>query len=49
MDELAKDKRFSHIKNDPRFYNMPKNERKVKIDKRFQVFFFFFCWKFINF
>ena len=37
MDKLAKDKRFAHIKNDPRFYNMPKDERKLKIDKRFQV------------
>ena len=37
MDLLAKDKRFSHIKNDPRFYNMPRKEQKLKIDKRFEV------------
>jgi hypothetical protein len=39
MDKLDKDKRFSHIKNDPKFYNMPRKEQKFKIDKRFKVSF----------
>ncbi|KAJ8952407.1 hypothetical protein NQ318_014499 [Aromia moschata] len=33
------DKRFAHIANDPKFRRIPKNERKVKIDKRFQSMF----------
>ncbi|CAH0560192.1 unnamed protein product [Brassicogethes aeneus] len=33
------DKRFAHIANDPKFRRIPKNEKKVKIDKRFQGMF----------
>ncbi|GAB1607512.1 ESF1 homolog [Argonauta hians] len=33
------DDRFAHINNDPRFQAVPKKERKVKIDKRFQSMF----------
>ncbi|XP_057654219.1 ESF1 homolog [Diorhabda carinulata] len=33
------DKRFSHIKTDPKFRRIPKKERKVKIDKRFESMF----------
>ncbi|KAJ8930344.1 hypothetical protein NQ314_016894 [Rhamnusium bicolor] len=33
------DKRFAHIANDPKFRRIPKGERKVKIDKRFQSMF----------
>ncbi|XP_050428510.1 ESF1 homolog [Adelges cooleyi] len=35
----SKDKRFSKIGNDPKFKRLPKAERKVKIDKRFQSIF----------
>ncbi|XP_070578083.1 ESF1 homolog [Ptychodera flava] len=37
--DILKDERFAHIKTDPRFRHMPKSERKVKIDKRFQGMF----------
>lgn len=33
------DKRFAHIINDPKFRRIPKKERKIKIDKRFQSMF----------
>ncbi|EFA01774.1 ESF1 homolog [Tribolium castaneum] len=33
------DKRFAHIKTDPKFRRIPKGARKVKIDKRFQSMF----------
>lgn len=33
------DDRFSKVKKDPRFWEMPDKERKVKIDKRFQSMF----------
>ncbi|XP_028133942.2 ESF1 homolog [Diabrotica virgifera virgifera] len=33
------DSRFAHIKTDPKFRRIPKKERKVKIDKRFQSMF----------
>lgn len=33
------DKRFSKIAVDPKFKHIPKSERKVKIDKRFQSIF----------
>lgn len=33
------DKRFSHITSDPKFRRIPKHEKKVKIDKRFQSMF----------
>ncbi|XP_076752276.1 ESF1 homolog [Xylocopa sonorina] len=39
MDELLNDKRFAHIARDPKFKRMPKTERKVVIDKRFQNMF----------
>jgi hypothetical protein len=37
MDEVIKDPRFKHIISDSRFRNMPKEERKFKVDKRFKV------------
>ncbi|XP_060086814.1 ESF1 homolog [Heteronotia binoei] len=37
--ELVKDQRFARINKDPRFWEMPEKERKVKIDKRFQAMF----------
>ncbi|CAG0898289.1 unnamed protein product [Darwinula stevensoni] len=39
MSEDQEDERFRHIRTDPRFRPLPKNERKVKIDKRFQAMF----------
>ena len=39
MDDLLKDDRFAHIARDPKFKRIPKAERKVKIDKRFQGMF----------
>ncbi|XP_051716800.1 ESF1 homolog [Ctenopharyngodon idella] len=36
---VSGDDRFSKIKKDPRFWEMPNRERKVKIDKRFQSMF----------
>ncbi|CAL7943060.1 unnamed protein product [Xylocopa violacea] len=39
MDELLNDKRFAHVARDPKFKRMPKTERKVVIDKRFQNMF----------
>lgn len=36
---VSGDDRFSKIKKDPRFWEMPNKERKVKIDKRFQSMF----------
>ncbi|XP_061736715.1 ESF1 homolog [Nerophis ophidion] len=35
----AADERFERVKRDPRFWEMPEKERKVKIDKRFQSMF----------
>ncbi|XP_044310324.1 ESF1 homolog isoform X2 [Varanus komodoensis] len=37
--ELMSDQRFSRITKDPRFWEMPEKERKIKIDKRFQAMF----------
>ncbi|KYO23730.1 ESF1-like protein isoform A [Alligator mississippiensis] len=37
--ELMRDERFSHITKDPRFWEMPDKERKIKIDKRFRAMF----------
>lgn len=34
-----KDKRFAKMGGDPKFKRLPKDERKVKIDKRFQSIF----------
>ncbi|CAK9817197.1 ESF1 homolog [Anthophora plagiata] len=39
MDDLLNDKRFAHIARDPKFKRIPKAERMVKIDKRFQSMF----------
>ncbi|XP_015184806.1 PREDICTED: ESF1 homolog isoform X2 [Polistes dominula] len=39
MAEAIVDKRFAHIARDPKFKRIPKNERKIKIDKRFQSMF----------
>lgn len=39
MDDLLRDDRFAHIARDPKFKRIPKAERKVKIDKRFQGMF----------
>ncbi|XP_051982174.1 ESF1 homolog [Xyrauchen texanus] len=36
---VSVDDRFSKVKKDPRFWEMPDTERKVKIDKRFQSMF----------
>uniref|UniRef100_A0A1Q3F0I4 Uncharacterized protein n=1 Tax=Culex tarsalis TaxID=7177 RepID=A0A1Q3F0I4_CULTA len=33
------DQRFAHLVNDPRFKGIPRTEKKVKIDKRFQSMF----------
>lgn len=33
------DERFLRVQKDPRFWEMPERERKVKIDKRFQSMF----------
>jgi len=39
MEDVLGDSRFAHVFSDPRFKRIPKNERKVKIDKRFQAMF----------
>ncbi|XP_078040331.1 ESF1 homolog isoform X2 [Augochlora pura] len=39
MDPLLSDARFAHVAKDPKFKRIPKTERKVKIDKRFQGMF----------
>ena len=39
MENATKDNRFTHIVNDPKFKRLPKNKRKVNIDKRFQSMF----------
>ncbi|XP_043787393.1 ESF1 homolog isoform X1 [Apis laboriosa] len=39
MSELLNDERFAYIARDPKFKRIPKTERKVKIDKRFQSMF----------
>ncbi|XP_051867006.1 ESF1 homolog isoform X2 [Pristis pectinata] len=38
-EEVMNDERFSQVMKDPRFWEMPEKERKVKIDKRFQGMF----------
>ncbi|KAJ8246160.1 hypothetical protein GJAV_G00264350 [Gymnothorax javanicus] len=35
----SNDDRFARVKKDPRFWEMPEKERKIKIDKRFQSMF----------
>ncbi|XP_068088564.1 ESF1 homolog isoform X2 [Hyperolius riggenbachi] len=37
--DLASDQRFSRVTRDPRFWEMPEREKKIKIDKRFQGMF----------
>ncbi|XP_048456529.1 ESF1 homolog isoform X1 [Rhincodon typus] len=37
--EIMNDGRFSQVMTDPRFWEMPDKERKIKIDKRFQGMF----------
>ncbi|KAM6298232.1 ESF1 homolog [Aegotheles albertisi] len=39
QEEILKDGRFSCVARDPRFWEMPEKERKVKIDKRFRAMF----------
>ncbi|NWU39760.1 ESF1 protein, partial [Hylia prasina] len=39
QEEILSDGRFSRIARDPRFWEMPEKERKVKIDKRFRAMF----------
>ncbi|XP_045536534.1 ESF1 homolog [Papilio machaon] len=39
MSDILKDSRFAKYLNDPRYKQIPKHERKVKIDKRFQSMF----------
>lgn len=39
MDEMLKDPRFAHVAKDPKFRRIPKAERKVKIDHRFEGMF----------
>ncbi|XP_065257143.1 ESF1 homolog [Emys orbicularis] len=37
--ELTSDQRFRHVTKDPRFWEMPEKDRKIKIDKRFRAMF----------
>ncbi|XP_051469510.1 ESF1 homolog isoform X2 [Apus apus] len=39
QEEILKDGRFSCVARDPRFWEMPEKERKIKIDKRFRAMF----------
>lgn len=39
MGDILKNSRLSNYLNDPRYRQIPKHERKVKIDKRFQSMF----------
>ncbi|KAL4707825.1 hypothetical protein ACJJTC_001771 [Scirpophaga incertulas] len=39
MKDILKDDRFAKYLNDPKYRQIPKHERKVKIDKRFQSMF----------
>ncbi|XP_072490580.1 ESF1 homolog [Notamacropus eugenii] len=38
-EDLMKDERFRRITQDPRFWEMPEKDRKIKIDKRFRAMF----------
>ncbi|XP_063699612.1 ESF1 homolog [Culicoides brevitarsis] len=38
-EKIWSDPRFAHLVNDPRFKGLPKSQKKVKIDKRFQSMF----------
>ncbi|KAM9316809.1 ESF1 homolog [Gastrophryne carolinensis] len=37
--ELTTDQRFSRVTKDPRFWEMPEKDKKIKIDKRFKAMF----------
>ncbi|KAM5245516.1 ESF1 homolog [Ctenodactylus gundi] len=37
--EIMSDQRFSRVSKDPRFWEMPEKDRKIKIDKRFRAMF----------
>ncbi|XP_075420124.1 ESF1 homolog [Tenrec ecaudatus] len=37
--EILNDQRFRRVTKDPRFWEMPENDKKVKIDKRFRAMF----------
>lgn len=37
--EIMSDQRFRRVTKDPRFWEMPEKERKIKIDKRFRAMF----------
>ncbi|XP_072713529.1 ESF1 homolog [Ciconia boyciana] len=39
QEEILSDARFSCVTRDPRFWEMPEKERKIKIDKRFRAMF----------
>ncbi|KAM6356062.1 ESF1 homolog [Podargus strigoides] len=39
QEEILRDERFSCITRDPRFWEMPEKERKIKIDRRFRAMF----------
>ncbi|XP_053917296.1 ESF1 homolog isoform X1 [Cuculus canorus] len=39
QEEILSDGRFSRVARDPRFWEMPEKERKIKIDKRFHAMF----------
>lgn len=39
MGDILKDSRFTKYLNDPKYRQIPKHERKVQIDKRFQSMF----------
>ncbi|KAM6082463.1 ESF1 homolog [Chlamydotis macqueenii] len=39
QEEILRDGRFSCVARDPRFWEMPEKERKIKIDKRFRAMF----------
>ncbi|XP_047708393.1 ESF1 homolog [Prionailurus viverrinus] len=38
-EEIMSDQRFRRVTKDPRFWEMPEKDRKVKIDKRFRAMF----------
>lgn len=38
-EEIMSDQRFRRVAKDPRFWEMPEKDRKVKIDKRFRAMF----------
>ncbi|XP_007476728.2 ESF1 homolog [Monodelphis domestica] len=38
-EEIMNDERFRRVTVDPRFWEMPEKDRKIKIDKRFQAMF----------